>query len=84
MESTMRKQSRESSRLLEEKTRSYEALEQELRVLEAKLEENASEHDGLQRRLEANEKEREKLKNLYEQKSKERDKVKDELQYAQT
>ena len=80
----MIKQSRESSRLLEEKTLSYKALEQELRHLEAKLKDNALEHDGLQRRLEANEKERDKLKTLYERKSKECDKVKDELQYAQT
>ena len=80
MESTMIKQ----RRLLEEKTQSYKALEQDLRDLEAKLQENASEHDGLRRGLEANEKERDKLKNLYEQKLKERDKVKDELQDTQT
>ena len=80
----MIKQRRESSRLLEEKTQSYKALEQELRDLEAKIKKNASEHDGLRRRLEANEKERDELTNLYERKSKERDKVKDELQCAQT
>ena len=80
----MIKQSRESRRLLEKKTQSYKALEQELRDLETKLKENALEHDGLQRRLEDNEKERDKLKNLYERKLKERNKKKDELQYTQT